>query len=86
LTGLADGYEGAGTSAADGCGLFPEDVRLGDAPHAQIGEGSLTGRGLGDDEANPRRRSIPGFIGGVDADAAAAQLPGDVRGAVFVFE
>jgi hypothetical protein len=39
-----------------------------------------------DNETNAWRRLAGGFFGGLDANAAAAQLPGYVRRAVFVGE
>ena len=72
--------------AADGRDRFPEDVGRGDAADAQAREGLLGGRAAGDDEAHPRGRASAGFVFGLDADAAAAQLPGDVGGAVLVGE
>ena len=77
---------GQGLWAATGPVDFPEDVGRGDAADAQAGEGRRVGAAAGDDEAHAVRRRVARFAFGGDADAAAAQLPGDEGGAVLVGE
>src|SRR6478752_3499161 len=86
LACLADRDQRAGALRRDPAGRFPQDIGGRDPANAEAAERRLRARATGDDEADAVRRRLAGFAFGLDADPPAAQLPGDVWGAVLVGE
>ena len=81
LAGLADGDQRAGALAARPAGSLPRGRRAARrGATRRPGNGGWPARAAGDHEAHAGRRRSPRFALRLDADPAAAQLPGDVAG------